>query len=190
VNDVDIDKALPSPTTLRLGRRERDEVDAPASERLGPLLLLLAACLAIIVFLPPEGRVSVPLHDALEAFLGRATFVLPLGCALGGALLLAHALRPDVLLPRRRLSGVGVLLVAMLTSEHLLGGQRAGTGVVGEWLTRLTLDLLGSAVTVLLLVTALIVGTLMAFDIHVTLPRLQQPQPPQPQAQQEPHAES
>ncbi|HEV7664760.1 MAG TPA: DNA translocase FtsK 4TM domain-containing protein [Chloroflexota bacterium] len=181
-----MEKTLPSQTTLHLTAQAPDDLDARTSERIGPLLLLLAACLAIIVFLPPEGRVSVPLHDALEALLGRAAFVLPVGFALGGALLLAHALRPDVVLPRRRLIGVGILLLAVLTSEHLLGGERSGTGLVGEWLARLTLDLLGSAVTVLLLVTALIVGTLMAFDIHPRLPVLK----PQPTTQAEPHAES
>jgi hypothetical protein len=112
--------------------------------------------------------------------------MLPLAFAFVGVLLLARTLRPDVRLPARRLTGIGILLVAVLTSEHLLAGGRGGTGLIGDWLSALFLDLLGSAVTVLLLLTALMVGAALAFNVR---PRLVRPTPTPKPLHQEPHAE-
>jgi hypothetical protein len=117
------------------------------------------------------------LHEAFAAFLGRAAFMVPLGFAFAGVLVLVRTLRPAARIPLRRLAGVGALLLAVLTSEDLLTDGRDGSGIVGQWLGALFLDLLGPAVTVLLLVTALIVGTLLAFDLKVKLPQEPAPAP-------------
>jgi hypothetical protein len=131
----------------------------------------------VIVFLPPEGRIAVPLHDASWALLGRATFLLPLALAFVGVVLVVRRLRPDVALPRRRLAGIAALLLATLPIEHLLGRGGDGTGLVGHWLSASLLDLLGVPGTVLLLVVLLGVGIVLAFDLKT------------PRATQQPHAE-
>ncbi|HEY0581126.1 MAG TPA: DNA translocase FtsK 4TM domain-containing protein [Chloroflexota bacterium] len=171
-------------STIHLGPPPPADHASRPWDKAGPLALLLAAFLAIIVFWPPEGRISGPLHEACNALLGRAAFMLPLVCAFVGVLCLARTLRPDVRLPARRLTGIVVLLVAVLSSEHLLAGGRGGTGLIGDWLSSLFLDLLGSAITVLVLLTALVVGTMLAFDVRLRLAR-----PPRP-AVEEPRAES
>ena len=152
---------------------ERPEPGARLRAQLGPILLLASAFLAIIIFLPPEGRISIPLRDALGALLGRAAFILPLGCAFVGALMLVRTLRPEVPLPRRRLVGVGLLLIAVLACEQLLAGGNDGAGLVGRWLSSLFIDLLGVAVTLLLLLIVLSLGTWLAFDLHVPRPRVE-----------------
>jgi hypothetical protein len=123
-----------------------------------------------VVFLPPEGRVSGPLHEAFTALLGRAAFVLPLAFAFVGMLMVVRALRPTVELPRRRLVGIGLLLIAVLVGEQLLAGSGEGAGLVGHWLGALFLDLLGAPVTGLLLLTALAVGVHLGFDFTFRLP--------------------
>jgi hypothetical protein len=76
-----------------------------------------------------------------------------------------------VTLPRRRLAGVGVLLIAVLCSEHLLGAGRDGTGLLGEWLSALLIDLFGPWLTVLLLVVSVAFGVLLLFNANLRLPR-------------------
>jgi hypothetical protein len=153
----------------------------------GVAALLLAAFLAVIVFLPPEGRIAVPLHQAFAALLGRATFMLPIGVAFVGVLLVACRIRPDVCLPRRRLAGVGAILLAVIPAEHLLGNNGDGTGLVGKWLSGSLLDLLGGAGTLLVLAALLGVGTFLAFDVRLTtLTRLTT----HTKATEAPHAES
>jgi hypothetical protein len=131
--------------------------------------LLLAAFCGVIVFLPPEGRISAPLHDAVDILLGRASFMLPLALAFVGVMLIVRQLRPTARLPRRRLIGVGLVAVGVLASEHLLANDREGTGLIGKWLTAWLVDLLGQPFTVVVLVALLILGTLLAFNVR--LPR-------------------
>jgi hypothetical protein len=139
--------------------------------------LLSAAFAAVIVFLPPEGRIATPLHNAVWALLGRVTFMVPLGVAFVGVLLGIRRARPSVALPRRRLVGVGVMLLAILPMEQLLERSGDGTGLVGQWLSASLLDLLGGVATALLLIVLLGVGTCMAFNLSlITLRRaLQHP---------------
>jgi 4TM region of DNA translocase FtsK/SpoIIIE len=129
----------------------------------------LAALFGVVVFLPPEGSIGVPLHDALAELLGRAMFVLPVALLVTGVLLLIRAMRRGVKLPHRQLVGVGLIAFAVLPAEHLLGNGRDGTGRIGQWLSAFLLDLLGSAGTTALLVGVLGVGVALAFDIR--LPR-------------------
>jgi len=135
---------------------------------LGPLVLLLAAFCAVIVFFPPEGRVAGPLHQVLGVLLGRATFMLPLALAVVGVLLVLHRLRPDVTLPRQRFAGVVVIAIAVAASENLIATGRAetGTGLIGEWLSASLVDLFGGPLTIVLLVVLLGTGVLLAFDVR------------------------
>jgi hypothetical protein len=131
-------------------------------ELLASLALLLAAIAAVIVFLPAEGRLLVPLHAAVEALLGQATFVLPLSLALAGALGLVRWARPDLALPARRLIGLGLLLLAVLPAEDLLGRS---TGLLGEWLSRFLIELLGLPLAVALLLGLLGLGAALTFPL-------------------------
>jgi hypothetical protein len=135
------------------------------------VLLLFAAFLAIITVLPPEGRIAAPIHLALEEWLGRAAFVVPVLVALTGLVALVHTLRPDLSPPWRRLAGVGLLLLGVLASEHLLEGGREGTGLVGEWLSSELLDLLGTPLTLFLLALTLGCGTALVFGLKLGIPR-------------------
>ncbi len=92
--------------------------------------------------------------------------MLPLGLVFVGVLLVVRALRPSTPLPRRRLVGIGLLALAVFPSERLLGSP-ASMGVLGEWLSTWLLDLLGGPATLVVLVAALGVGVLLAFDIKV-----------------------
>jgi DNA translocase FtsK/SpoIIIE-like protein len=120
----------------------------------------------VIVFLPPEGRISAPLHDALDLLLGRATFMLPLGLAFVGVLLLVRRARPAAELQRRRLVGVGLVAVSVLAAEHLLANGSQGSGLVGAWLSSWLVDLVGFGGTLVVVVGFLVAGTLLAFDVR------------------------
>jgi hypothetical protein len=133
----------------------------------------LAAFLAVMIFLPPEGRIGTPLHDGLVLLLGKATFMLPVALVVAGVLLVVRELRPSTPLPRRRLAGTGLLAVAVLPSEHLLANADDGAGLIGKWLSTWLLDLLGGPGTLVLLVAVLGLGVLLAFDVkllHVAAP--------------------
>ncbi len=137
----------------------------PRRDALGPIVLLVAAFCAVIVFFPPEGRVAGPLHELFGLLLGRATFMLPLALAVVGIILIVHTSRPDVMLPRRRFAGVAVIALAVAASEQLIAQGRAGTGLIGEWLSASLLDLFGAPLTNILLVVLLGVGIFLAFDL-------------------------
>ncbi|MDQ6670459.1 MAG: DNA translocase FtsK 4TM domain-containing protein [Chloroflexota bacterium] len=128
--------------------------------------LVLAAFFAVIIFLPPEGRIGAPLHDGLASLLGRASFMLPLALVLAGVLLVIRALRPSTPLPRRRLAGTALLALAVLPSEYLLGGGQS-SGLIGQLLSTSLLDLLGGPTTLVLLVVVLGLGVLLAFDVRL-----------------------
>jgi DNA translocase FtsK/SpoIIIE-like protein len=131
--------------------------------------LVLAAVAAVIVFLPPEGRIAAPLHAAVWALLGQASFMLPVGLAFVGLVSIVNTLRPNVPLPRRRLAGMGLIAAGLLPIEHLLSNGGEGTGLVGRWLSSTLLELLAGPGTLLVLVAVLGLGIWLAFDLR--LPR-------------------
>jgi hypothetical protein len=135
--------------------------------------LVMAAVAATIVFLPPAGRIAAPLHDAIWAQLGEASFMLPLGLAFVGLVLIVHMLRPNAALPRRRLAGMGLIAVSLLPIEHLLSNGSEGTGLVGRWLSTTLIDLFAAPATLVLLLAVLGVGIWLAFDLR--LPRAGRP---------------
>ena len=152
--------ALPYPSPAR--DEDREIRQAP------PLIAFaLAAFFAVMIFLPPEGRLGAPLHDGLGLLLGRATFMVPLALVVAGVLFVVRALRPATPLPRRRLGGVGLIALAVLPSEHLLANADDGTGLIGRWLSSWLLDLLGGPGTLVLLVAVLGLGVLLAFDVRL-----------------------
>lgn len=126
-------------------------------------LLMLAAVSAVVVFFPPEGRLLTPLHNGLRWLLGGATFVVPLALAMAGALAVARSARPALLLPRRRFAGLALLTVALLAGESLLGQS---SGLIGDWLTTSIRELIGSPLTVMLIVIALAFGTGLALEVN------------------------
>lgn len=160
-------EAPPLSLTFHFDARPRGGFD-----RLGSALLLLAAFLAIIVFLPPEGRVAAPLHATVDRLLGRAAFMLPLGCAVTGAILVARSISPGLTLPVRRVAGVVILLVGVLIGEQLLAGsqQDAGSGVVGAWLSGTLTDLFGIVLTAALVLVALVLGVALVFGVKPRMP--------------------
>jgi hypothetical protein len=129
--------------------------------------LLLAAFLTVIMCVPGEGRIAAPLHDALNVLLGRATFMLPLALAFVGFLLVVRRFRPGVAFPRRRLGGVALIALTVLSFQHLLGGEQAGSGAVGQWLSSMLIELFGQAAALLLLLVLLGFGILLAFNVKV-----------------------
>jgi len=143
--------------------------DADREVRQAPPLIAFAlgAFFAVMIFLPPEGRIGVPLHDLMTLLLGRATFMVPVALVFAGVLLVIRALRPAIPLPRRRLAGVVLIALAVLPSEQLLGHPDDGTGLIGTWLSTWLVDLLGGPGTLVLLAAALGLGALLAFDVKL-----------------------
>ncbi len=127
------------------------------------MLILLAGLCSVIVFLPPEGQIAVPLHAAIELLLGEAAFMLPLSLALVGFVLIVQRLRPSVVIPRQRLIGVGLVALGVLGGEHLLNAGRGGTGRLGQWLTGWLTDLLGTPWTFVIITAVIGVGSVLAF---------------------------
>jgi 4TM region of DNA translocase FtsK/SpoIIIE len=129
--------------------------------------VLVAAFLAVIVFLPPEGRIAAPVHNAIQRLLGQAAFVMPLAVAFVGVVLAVRRARPATRIPRRRLLGVAAILVAVLPIEHLLARGGEGTGLVGEWVSTTLMDLLGAPGAMLVLLVVLGAGISFAFDLRL-----------------------
>jgi hypothetical protein len=146
-----------------------DEQEEDSRSRQAPPLLafILAAFFGVIIFLPPEGRIGVPLHDGLVVLLGRAAYLLPVALVFAGVLLVVRAVRPSVPLPWRRLVGTGLLALGVLPSEYLLGSGESSTGLVGHWLSTWLLELVGGPATTVVLVIVLGLGALLAFDIRL-----------------------
>jgi hypothetical protein len=126
--------------------------------------LFLAAVVCVIVFFPAEGRVLVPVHDGLNRLLGQTAFVIPLGLTLAATLGLVRKVRPTADLPVRRLVGLGVITIALLPAEHLLGGS---IGLVGEWFTGFLVDVLGQPGTVALLLALVTLGVALTFNLRL-----------------------
>ena len=133
------------------------------AEALAALATLAAAVLAILVFFPAEGLVLFPVHAGLDRLLGNAVFVLPLGCALAGALAFVRREWPSLALPKRRLLGLGLITIGVLPAEELLGRS---TGLIGEWFTGFLLELLGAPFTIAFTTAVMIVGVVLAFEIR------------------------
>jgi hypothetical protein len=131
--------------------------------RIGATALIAAALACVVVFFPPEGRVLAPAHAAIEALLGQASFVLPLGLVFVGVMVLVHQRRPGLRLPTQRLLGVGLLTIAVFPSERLLGGT---TGLVGEWLTGFLIDVIGGPLTAVLLLVLVAAGAALVLDVR------------------------
>lgn len=158
------------PTQFEWGLRPLDETPVAVAARVGDVkraeafaasAVLAAAVLGVIVFFPVEGRVMVLFHGLLEGLLGHATFVLPLGLALAGTVGFIRRAQPDLVLPRRRIIGLGLITIALLPAERLLGQS---TGLLGEWFTGFLIDLLGAPAAVVLLTALLAVGVDLTFD--------------------------
>jgi len=132
--------------------------------------LLLAAFFAVIVFLPPEGRIAAPLHGLLDVLLGRAAFLLPLLLAFVGVVVIVRRLQPTAVLPAPRLVGIACLTLAVVGGEHLLASDPDGTGLLGKWLTTWLVDLVGRQLTIVLMVGLLAIGTLLVFDLKMRRP--------------------
>jgi hypothetical protein len=124
--------------------------------------LFLAAVACVIVFFPAEGRVLVPVHDGMNRLLGQTAFVIPLGLTLAATLGLVRKARPAAQLPVRRLVGLGVITIALVPSEQLLGRS---TGLLGEWFAGVLLNVLGRPVTVALLLALVTVGVALTFNL-------------------------
>jgi len=118
------------------------------------------------VYAPPEGRILAPLHDAVAALLGQASFVLPLGLVFVGVLLAIRRVRPSVALPTGRLAGLALLAIAVLPAERLLGYS---TGLIGDWLAGFLVDILGPPLTVVVTLVVVAVGATLAMAVR--LPR-------------------
>jgi hypothetical protein len=140
------------------------ESAAPASDRratdgLAVVALGLGCFLAVIVVLPPEGRIAGPLHEGVARLLGHFSLLLPLVLVGLGVV----ALVPGHMSPWR-LGGLAVLILAGLPTAHLVG---LGSGLVGEWLGDVLLDALGGPTTAVVLLALLAVGFLLALDLSL-----------------------
>ena len=132
-------------------------------EGIGAALLTLAAIVAVIAFFPPEGRLLAPLHEGLEQLLGGATFVVPLALAFAGTLAIVRRARPTLPVPTRRLGGLALLVLALLSGESLLGQT---SGLIGDWITTNMRGLVGTPLTVTLIVIVLALGTGLALEVN------------------------
>jgi hypothetical protein len=136
-------------------------------EALATVAVLLGLLAAVAVFVPADGRLSLVLHDQAERALGHASFLVPVGLLIAGVLVLVHRFAPDVPLPRGRLVGLALLVLAALPAAQLLAPSVAGTGLVGAWLATSLLDWLGAPVTTLMLLALVGLGALLALELSV-----------------------
>jgi hypothetical protein len=132
------------------------------AEALGTAATFVAAVVAVVVFFPAEGHVLKPIHGALESLFGHAAFVLPLGLTFAGALALVRRARPNLPLPERRMVGLGLITVALLPADELLGQS---TGLLGEWFTGFLLELLGAPLTIAFVLALVAAGVALTFDV-------------------------
>ena len=133
------------------------------AEAVGATAALLAAILAVVVFLPSDGRVLVPVHQALDGLFGSATFVIPLGLVLASIIAFARRRQPQLALPKRRLVGLALITIGLLPAERLLGQS---TGLVGEWFTGFLLELFGTPLATVLTAALMGLGIVFTFNIR------------------------
>jgi hypothetical protein len=124
--------------------------------------LFLAAVASVVVFFPAEGRILAPVHQGLTALLGQTTFVVPLALAVAAALAFARRARPSLVLPYRRLAGLGAITFALFPAEHLLGQS---TGLVGKWFTGVLIGVLGGPFTVTFMLALVLLGAALTFNL-------------------------
>jgi S-DNA-T family DNA segregation ATPase FtsK/SpoIIIE len=129
---------------------------------LGVLAIGVAVLLATVLFIPAEGRIAAPLHAVLEALLGQAAFVLPVGLLIVGSLTLVRSFRPDLALPYSRMAGLVLLALVVVPAQHFVNQS---SGLAGRWLGGMLLDWLGGPATTVALVVVLLIGVLLAFDL-------------------------
>ena len=131
-----------------------------ALDGLAVVAIVLAALTGVVTFLPAQGFIATPLHDALGALLGRLAFALPLVLLVGGVVRLLH-----VPVPVARLSGLALLLLAVLVAEDLL--KAGDSGLAGRWLATLVHDAIGDVAMLLLVLATLVLGGLLTFGVRV-----------------------
>jgi 4TM region of DNA translocase FtsK/SpoIIIE len=124
----------------------------------------LGLFVTVVLIVPAEGRIGVPMREGLSHLLGSSAFLLPVALILGGVVTLVHSLAPDVQLPFSRLFGLALLAVASLPTRHLLAADSAG--VIGATLGSVALDLVGGPATVFVMLLMLLIGALLTFDIR------------------------
>ena len=132
------------------------------TEALALSATFITAIVVVLVFFPAEGRVLVPLHAALNALFGQTTFVLPLALTLLSALAFARRLRPGLHIPRMRLLGLGLITLALLPADRLLGQS---TGLVGDWFTGTLVNAVGGPGTIGLTCLLVMLGAALAFNL-------------------------
>ena len=81
---------------------------------------------------------------------------------LVGALALAHRSWPNEKLPTRRLVGLGLITLSLITFETLFGQW---TGLVGSWLTGFLQGVAGGPLTVVIAMLATAAGVILALDV-------------------------
>jgi hypothetical protein len=151
---------------IRVVDDDQDGTRGPwLEEAAATVAVLLGLLAAVAVFVPADGRLSLVLHNEAERMLGRASFLVPVTLLIAGVLVLVHRFAPDVTLPRGRLVGLVLLVLAALPAAQLLGPSVAGTGLVGEWLATSLLDWLGAPVTALMLLALIGLGALLALEL-------------------------
>jgi hypothetical protein len=131
--------------------------------------IISAAVAAVVVFFPPEGRIEAPVHDALVALLGQDAFLVPIAFIIVGILCLFRISRPDVAVPWRRIGGVALLTLALFPGQKLLG---ASTGLVGDALASAFVGLIGTPLTVVLLLVLVGAGSALVFRVKLKVPSL------------------
>ncbi len=144
---------------------------------LAVLSIVLGIFFGVVVFLPAEGRVAGPLHDAAGVLFGRGTFLLPIVLFASGTTALVRSLLPEAPVPFARLTGAALVGLALLPTIHLAGLDpkdslaRAqageGGGYLGHWLGIGLLEWLGGPLTGVLLGGALAIGVLLALDLTI-----------------------
>ena len=134
------------------------DIGRGTAQAIGAIVLCLAVvglCRRFGVHVEREGVVSI------ARGLGQMVFVLPLGLTLLSALAFVRRVRPGLQIPRGRLVGLGLITIAMLPADHLLGQS---TGLLGDWFTRLLVNAFGGPFTVGLSLALVTLGTALAFN--------------------------
>jgi hypothetical protein len=135
-----------------------------ARDGLALVALGLGLFLIVLLIVPAEGRLGVPVREGLSYLLGSSAFLLPLALIVGGIVTLARSLAVDAPLPWTRLLGLGLLAVACLPTQHLLAPGSAG--LIGATFGNLLLELVGGPVTIFVMLLMLLIGVLLTFDVR------------------------
>lgn len=139
------------------------------------VVFVLGLLASVVVFLPAEGRIATPLHDAIVRLLGRASFLLPIALLVTGGIGLARGLMPERPLPLLRLTGACMLGVVLIPSVHLIGlgageslarvDSGEGGGLLGHWIGTRLLHWFGGPATTVSLLGMGALGLLFLLDL-------------------------